>query len=326
MADGTAQNQLDRILHILPRAGRPGGATYQELAEALAVTRDQVVRDVEEVTAREYYHPAGSATDVRVGLSEDRVSVWTSGQFERPARLTLREAAALHLGMSLLGAERDDPELLAALEDVENRLTWAGADKAAKETASTIMVTGDPGATDALRALVAEAAKERRRCRLEYLKPDAPEPEPRTVDPYLVAYSDGAWYLIGHCRDRGEPRVFRVDRIMEAERLDDPFEPPPDFDPADYLSDYVSDGRIFRADDEIEVEVRYGARVARWLIERGEGEAAEDGSVVVRHAVADPGWVVRHVLQYGADAEVLGPPEVRAMVRNAAEGIARTGG
>jgi len=37
--------------------------------------------------------------------------------------------------------------------------------------------------------------------------------------------------------------------------------------------------------------------------------------------MADMGWVVRHVLQYGADAEVVGPAGARAAVRAALEGI-----
>ncbi|MFC1575522.1 WYL domain-containing protein [Gemmatimonadota bacterium] len=35
----------------------------------------------------------------------------------------------------------------------------------------------------------------------------------------------------------------------------------------------------------------------------------------VTHRVADPHWIVRHVLQYGAEAEVLTPEEVRGWVR-----------
>lgn len=68
--------------------------------------------------------------------------------------------------------------------------------------------------------------------------------------------------------------------------------------------------------------VRYGPRIARWFIERGQGAAADDGSVVVRHAVADPGWLVRHVLQYGPDAEVLEPSDMRRLVKQAAERVA----
>jgi hypothetical protein len=39
---GRAEAQLDRILHLLPVAGREGGARYDELAESLGVSRDQV--------------------------------------------------------------------------------------------------------------------------------------------------------------------------------------------------------------------------------------------------------------------------------------------
>jgi predicted DNA-binding transcriptional regulator YafY len=59
------------------------------------------------------------------------------------------------------------------------------------------------------------------------------------------------------------------------------------------------------------MRVRYSPRVARWIAER-EGVAVEaDGSLTLDHPLADVQWGVRHVLQYGPDAEVLEPPEVR---------------
>lgn len=313
MPEASAQGQLGRILHLLPLAARPGGAGYDELAGALGVSRDQVVRDLEEVTAREYYHPAGSANDISVALDPDRVTVWTGGQFQRPVRLSLPEAAALHLGLRILAAEREDPALLDVMRAVEEQLAWAVPD----DIDDQVVVAADPAAGDRLRALMVQAARTSRTCRLSYLKPDAARPEPRTLDPYAVVYAEGNWYVIGRCHDHGETRIFRIDRIVEARMLDDTFQAPASFD----LADYVSDGRVYRADQELEVPVRYGPAVARWLTERGEGEAREDGSVIVRHAVADPGWLVRHVLQYGPDAEVLGPDEVREMVRAGAEGV-----
>jgi proteasome accessory factor C len=309
----TAQAQLERILHMLPLAARGGGATYDELAGALDVPREQVIRDLEEVTAREFYHPAGSVTDIQVGFLPDRVTMSTTGQFRRPVRLTLGEAAALHLGLRVVAAERNRPELLSPLRAVEEQLGWA----VPGDVAAHVLLTGDPAASDRLRALIIRAAREHRRCRLQYLKPDGPAPEERPFDPYVVVHSEGRWYTIGLCHRRGEPRVFRVDRIMEAELLDERFDPEWRFDPAEW----VSGGRVFRAVEETAVTVRYGPRIARWLVERGEGQAEPDGSVVVVHDVADPGWIVRHVAQYGPDAEVLSPEPVRAMVREAAERI-----
>jgi predicted DNA-binding transcriptional regulator YafY len=44
--------------------------------------------------------------------------------------------------------------------------------------------------------------------------------------------------------------------------------------------------------------------------------------VAVRFTTADPGWVVRHALQYGPEAEVVEPFDVREMVVAAAAAAA----
>jgi predicted DNA-binding transcriptional regulator YafY len=45
-----------------------------------------------------------------------------------------------------------------------------------------------------------------------------------------------------------------------------------------------------------------------------DGVASADGSLQVEYPLADTEWAIRHVLQYGADAEVLGPATVRRAV------------
>ena len=79
----------------------------------------------------------------------------------------------------------------------------------------------------------------------------------------------------------------------------------------------LRDGRAFQSDVAARpLVVRYGPAVARWIAEREGGMLDEDGSVTVTHPLADVDWAVRHVLQYGADAEVLAPADVReAIVR-----------
>jgi predicted DNA-binding transcriptional regulator YafY len=72
------------------------------------------------------------------------------------------------------------------------------------------------------------------------------------------------------------------------------------------------------AGDDMEVRVRYSPRVARWISERTATYADDDGSITVRHRVADPRWIVRHVLQYGGDAVVEAPEVAREWVATAA--------
>jgi predicted DNA-binding transcriptional regulator YafY len=60
--------------------------------------------------------------------------------------------------------------------------------------------------------------------------------------------------------------------------------------------------------------IRYSPRIARWIAEREEGDQEEDGSFTVSHPLADDAWAVRHVLQYGPEAEVLAPWRIRERV------------
>jgi predicted DNA-binding transcriptional regulator YafY len=309
MAD-TALQRIERILQILPHAAREGGIGFDELAAILGVDRDRIERDLTEVTDREFYHDAGTATDIQVALDADRVRVWTTGHLQRPLRLGPGEAAALDLGLRILAAERDDPDLPATMRRLLDQVAHSVPD----DLLDRVAIDGDPGAADTLRALIIDAGRRHQRCRIRYLKPDAHAPEDREIDPYAVVYAEGRWYVVGHSPERHGVRAFRIDRILEAALAPESFPPPDDFDPGEFMAD----GRVYRADHEVEVAVRYDGAAAPFLRERGHGEPLDDGAVLVRHRVADPAWLVRHVLQYGRHARVLEPHDFADLVRDAA--------
>ncbi|MCJ7628685.1 MAG: WYL domain-containing protein, partial [Longimicrobiales bacterium] len=96
------------------------------------------------------------------------------------------------------------------------------------------------------------------------------------------------------------------------------FQAPEDFDP----EAHIQGGRVFRANWKMEVRVRYSAAVARWIAEKEAVEPSLDGSLTLTYQVADPHWIVRHVLQYGPEAEVLEPEAVRGWVRGAVGAMA----
>jgi predicted DNA-binding transcriptional regulator YafY len=60
--------------------------------------------------------------------------------------------------------------------------------------------------------------------------------------------------------------------------------------------------------------VRYSPRIARWIAEREGRTLDQDGSITIEHPMADEHWAVRHVLQYGPEAEVLEPESLRDAV------------
>ena len=76
----------------------------------------------------------------------------------------------------------------------------------------------------------------------------------------------------------------------------------------------MATGRPSRPSSSATLKVRYSPRIARWIAEREGKPLAEDGSLTLEHPLADTDWAVRHVLQYGPDATVLEPAEVREAV------------
>ncbi len=90
--DRTAAAQLERLLYILPAAAQEGGQDPAQLALDLGVQPVQVFRDLEEVTARVYYHPSGGADDLQISIELNCVQVRTTGEFRRPPKLSKREA------------------------------------------------------------------------------------------------------------------------------------------------------------------------------------------------------------------------------------------
>ena len=77
------------------------------------------------------------------------------------------------------------------------------------------------------------------------------------------------------------------------------------------VDEHLTDGKVLRPGESAAMRVRYSARIARWIAEREGREVADDGSLTVEYPLRDVQWGVRHVMQYGPDAELLAPADVR---------------
>lgn len=311
-----AEALMRRLLHVLPAASRPGGASIEELAGELDTTPERILADLEEVTDRAYYHPGGWPDDVSILVEGGRVKVERAGGFERPVRLDLRET--LCLAMALRGTAaaswvRDPAGRVALLRRAEAHLCQGQWSEQEPGSIHPQDHAPDPAG---IRETLLAAARRRTPCAIVYAKAAADELDVRVIHPYVVACSGGEWYTVGWCAVKGGMRVFRVDRVLEAAPADGTFQVPDDF----RVEDWITGARVYRADGEVEVRVRYSPRIARWVRERAAWgadawEEEPDGALVIRHRVADPHWVVGHALTYGAEAEIVEPEEFRALVR-----------
>lgn len=311
-----ASVQLARLLELLPALATGEDHDLDAIAERLGTDRATLLADIQALSER-YDDPGGFVEGVQIYLQGgDRVSLTTT-HFARPMRLTLAELAALELGLALLAVERppeERPVIDRARERVREVIRTLPADWAPDRLRYAEL--GGPAELRHLESL-RRARRLKRRVRIAYRKPGATEPESRVVCPYAVAFASGRWYLIAHCGASDGVRIFRVDRIGSVEQLQESFAMPAEFDPQPYLAG----GRAFYAERPATLRVRYSPRIARWIAEREEKQPDPDGSLTLDHPLADPDWAVRHVLQYGPDAEVLAPEEVREAVRRRLEDL-----
>lgn len=88
-------------------------------------------------------------------------------------------------------------------------------------------------------ALIEQAVVSRKRLTLDYVAASGKSAR-REVDPYGLAYRQGVWLVVGHCRLREDVRSFRLDRIAGLEVAPRPrspdFQRPAEFDLRRYAS------------------------------------------------------------------------------------------
>jgi predicted DNA-binding transcriptional regulator YafY len=324
MADRST-SQLERVLYILPVAARQDGVLLVELARALDVEEKSVLIDLEQAMTRVYYHPAGWVENFTISIEHDRVSVHAPSEFQRPVRLNEPETLALGLGLRMLAAEAEATrraEILAFAERLERELQTPAHDlqpRIRDELAVPPRTLAAPMSIqlelepDDYRGDLADAIAQQRVCTIWYVKPGAREPAERRVAPLYLVYSSGQWYLWAHDQERNDRRLFRLDRVLSVRSEEATFDRTAS---ADSTAGLMERGFAFenQAGSETEVRVRYSPRIARWLAEHVQASCEADGSLVLTHRVADPEWLIRHVLQYGEDAEVLEPREARELV------------
>ncbi len=163
-------------------------------------------------------------------------------------------------------------------------------------------------------ALLSQAERNSRSVRFKYVDKEGRHSE-RTVDPYGFILSSGRVYVVGFDHTRKEKRVFAVDNILQPDVLGQTFTKPADFNVEEFAAASISG--VLHSGHVTQVLVRFSARVAKAAIaarvvaERAV-ERRSDGSVEITYNVADVDELVRWILGWGAQAEILEPQAIRA--------------
>lgn len=304
----SSATQFRRLLEILPRFASEETQSLTTLSGILGVPVSTLVRDFSALAER-YDDPAGFVEGVAVGIDGDQVTVRTD-HFHRPMRLTHAELCALELGLSLLARESSSDALLGLpglRERLATLISILPQDRAYAGYRDGAFAVAGRNVLGTLRGALARS----RVLHMTYQGAGRDTATERDVQPWRLVFSRGAWFLLGYCESSDAPRVFRSDRIVEATTLDRTC-PRPDEASVQAL---LVDGLPFSsAAFQERCVVQYSPAIARWIAERDRGPLEPDGSAVRSRPLADREWAIRHVLQYGPDAEIISPLSLREEV------------
>ena len=168
-----------------------------------------------------------------------------------------------------------------------------------------------------------EAVWQERKVRLVYRRGDGSGVE-RVVDPLGLVAKGSLWYLVAAID--GDIRTYRVSRVQVATLLDEASARPPDFDLPNFwaqsASDFITRLPQHRATVRVAPPVLRQMRAAgRYVRIEHEGPPDADGSGQLQLVFEDTHGAREFVLSFGAQAEALAPPTLRAEVLDAAQGI-----
>jgi proteasome accessory factor BC len=263
-----------------------------------------------------------------------------------PIAFTDKELAALQTALSLLDGEFAYAEpLRLALQQI----TWGRPSplRSPEQRSVALGITASAGGHElsARLAKIETAIFRNKTITFDYYTMARDETGPRRVDPYHLLFQGGQFYLLGYAHEREAIRVFRLSRIRGkvsyATKAEHDFRRPEDFDPRSYArrADWQLGERMDTA--EVLVSERIAWQVQRHFgrygeihalgddavgadrsdsVETGEHTGAQraalegvevgGGDIVFTTEYSSPRTIVAWVLGLGANARLLGPPEL----------------
>jgi predicted DNA-binding transcriptional regulator YafY len=173
-------------------------------------------------------------------------------------------------------------------------------------------------------ALLSGGERNSRSVRFSYLDKEGKSTR-RTVDPYGFIVNAGRVYCVAYDHTRRDMRTFAVDSVSSPRMLARTFMRPQGFNVEAFAAGSISG--VLHGGATTEVRVRFAARVAKAaeaarVVADREVTHGDDGTVEIVYRVADVDELIRWVLGWGAQAEIVAPLSARGRIGELAKEIA----
>lgn len=322
---GSTRRPLERIVRIHEEVNRGRFPNSTRLAEHLETSRKTIQRDIKFM--RESLELPIEYDEVQHGY------FYTEPVSNFPfLQTTAEDLVALVVARNALRHLHDSP-LVASLrasfqriqQGMQDRVTipWANIDQA-----FSVRSSGLSQRDVMLFDKVARAIMEQKELKFDYRKLDADKGERRHLRPYHLAEIDGGWYVIGHDVERGARRTFAIQRMKGPTITKTRFLRPGDFCLEDHFAGSFGvwtppDGEDEAPSSPYHIRIRFSGFAARFVPERRWHPTQEidrldeEGSrIELRMELSALQDIIRWIMSFGSQAEVIEPRELREAVAN----------
>lgn len=311
---------LVKIFKAVDLIARPDGATVDDLAQHLEVSRRTAYRVLETLDELNFplYEDICDFDGKKRWRLEDSYLKKLPNLNVPELRLTISELIALSFlrsGGGLFKGTDVERNIESAFEKLGAFIPEKLAvqlDKVRTLFTASARFTKDYRDKEEVISALTDAMFKQLTCLVEYHSFGDDRVKHFKIDPLRFFERDGGLYVFVRATTFEEIRILAVERILKLTPTEATFTVPEDFDPDTLLATAFN----LTSDDPVTVKVRVSADQARYVKERRWAAkqtvtGQPDGSVVIELQTSGRWDVKRWVLAFGADAEVLEPEDLR---------------
>ncbi len=303
------ESRMARLFRMAIHITRNPGCGVEELARACGVSERQIYRDKQTLEAAGFpiYYDRGY-----------RMAEWRL--ILKGLVFTMEEAMALIYSLKVLEQQR---EVFKAPKQLQEKILSVlppsfrnMAEDVSRQVEVAVTPAADYSGKEPFFKNINEAIHNKIFLRIRYYSFHKDKVDERMLAPLQLVFQDGFWYMVAFCQRNNEPRLFRVDRIRGLQKTQIRFKGEDDYS----FDEYMGAAWYMERGEEFSFKVRFYGQTARYIQETNFHHSQEiveesEASILFKARACSYSSILRWVLPFGEEAEVLEPKELREKVR-----------
>ncbi len=293
--------KIDRQLGIITILLQRSKVTAPELAAKFEVSRRTILRDIDDICMAGIPVATCQGGDGGIRIAE--------GYKLDKSVLTVDELNSIVAGLKGIGSVTDT----SRTERLINKL--APEKKGIVSMQDSILIDLASHYKNSLSekiGLIKNAIKDKKVISFDYYSPKGKER--RSIEPCIITFKWTSWYVYGFCRVKGDFRLFKLNRLWKPCIGEESFEPRDIPGGGAEIGEYLT--------DENKVTILFDKSAEYMLVDEYGPESYEetgDGKLRMTVGYTNRDHIVRWILGFGEQAEVLKPED---LVREVVEIVA----